>query len=312
MSNPHAEHLPQNVFTIDYRLPTIGFRGQMRSHPAIVALLIAATAPALRAQSEYYNLDALRPLRVEDALATARYGLDLQLAPLRLEQYGGGLRRWRTEPKLSLGVLPFTELELRAPVVYVQPRAAGIRSSAGVASLGISALRELNLETTYVPALALSGEYVAPVGSLAAPVGSYSVKALATKSSSAGRVHVNAAYGTWSIRTSAPAPATDSVCAGLHLYDLLPPAMSQRRRTDRTGHAVQPGAGACARRRRGRRRQTATEHRPRGAGRHRARHAGAARDRVALDGGDRRRPPVRAHVHARRRRRLRRAFHRLV
>jgi len=51
------------------------------------ALATFAASRAARAQTEYYNLDASRPLRVEDAVPTERYGLDLDLAPARLERY---------------------------------------------------------------------------------------------------------------------------------------------------------------------------------------------------------------------------------
>ena len=82
----------------------------------------------------FYNLDALRPNRVEDALATERYALDAQLAPLRLERFSDGSYRWRSEPKLSYGILPFTELEVRAPLLYVDPRSAGAQSEASASA----------------------------------------------------------------------------------------------------------------------------------------------------------------------------------
>src|SRR5205814_1038887 len=103
-------------------------------------------------QSSYYNLDSGRPARIEDALPTARF---------------------RVEPKLSYGILPMTEIELRVPVLYV--RAAGSAPTTGIASTGIGALHAFNVETQW-PALALAAEAVLSVGPLSAPTGSYSAK----------------------------------------------------------------------------------------------------------------------------------------
>ena len=62
---------------------------------ALAALLAAVLGAPAGGQTHYYNLDAGRPTRVEDALPTERYGLDVHLAALRLERprrrhYGGG------------------------------------------------------------------------------------------------------------------------------------------------------------------------------------------------------------------------------
>src|SRR5437764_1943348 len=88
---------------------------------ASVACLVLATClafmrPALAtAQTQYHNLDANLPLRVEDALPTERRSLDIELAPLRVEELVGGARRWRIDPKLSYGVAAFTEVGLPVP-----------------------------------------------------------------------------------------------------------------------------------------------------------------------------------------------------
>src|SRR5687767_12702394 len=75
---------------------------------AVAILLTSAFGTRAGAQAHYYNLDAGRPTRVEDAVPTERYGVDVHLAALRLERLGDGTYRWRSEPKLSVGVLPMT------------------------------------------------------------------------------------------------------------------------------------------------------------------------------------------------------------
>src|SRR5262249_27108033 len=130
-----------------------------------VLALVAFSAP-VAAQAHYFNLDAGRPGRVEDAIATERYELEAQFAPFRLERLFDGTLRWRAEPKLSYGVAPFTELEIRAPFVYSEARGV-VPSSGGLAGVGIGALHAWNLERTFMPALALAGEVLLPAGPLA-------------------------------------------------------------------------------------------------------------------------------------------------
>jgi len=98
------------------------------------SIITLAGAPVL-AQGDYYNRDSGRPTRIEDAIPTPRYELELELAPLRVEKLGTGARRWRLEPKIAYGIAPFTDIELRFPYIIVDspepatPRQAGPRSS---------------------------------------------------------------------------------------------------------------------------------------------------------------------------------------
>jgi hypothetical protein len=180
---------------------------ETRRMKRVVILLVTVAAPMAQAsgQTQYFNLEAGRPTRIEDAEPTERYGLDVQLAPVRVEWLGGAMR-WRAEPKISLGALPFTEFDLRVPYVGVRSRdTSGVRES-GVTSLAVGMLHALNVETMNVPGLAIGAEVQMPVGRLAAPKATYSLKALATKSGKFGRVHLNVAGGTYSVRV----PTTDS------------------------------------------------------------------------------------------------------
>src|SRR5436305_12618842 len=95
-----------------------------------VIIGVACLGPSARlaAQTEYYNLDAGRPTRVEDAIATERYALELVLGGLRVDWLAQGAQRWRTEPKIVYGALPFTELEVRVPVIRALSRNASAPS----------------------------------------------------------------------------------------------------------------------------------------------------------------------------------------
>ena len=116
-----------------------------------------------------------------------------------MERFGDGTLRWRVEPKLSFGVLPFTEIELRVPVLRVLPRAPAATTT-GVASLAFGALHAFNLETTFIPAVAIAGEIVLPVGSLASPRGMYAFKGVMTKTLPWLRVQLNVSGGSWNVR----------------------------------------------------------------------------------------------------------------
>lgn len=165
--------------------------------------LVIACVGAARAQTGYYNLDSGRPTRIEDAVATELGELEAQLLPLRAEWVGDGTQRLRYEPKLSYGVLPFTEIEVRVPIVHT--RSPATMPSTGIASAAIGVLHAFNVETSW-PAFALAGEAALPVGSLSASTGSFSVKGLMTKTFPFMRVQVNVAGGTWSIRPTPIAP----------------------------------------------------------------------------------------------------------
>ncbi|MEN3336879.1 MAG: hypothetical protein V7647_555 [Acidobacteriota bacterium] len=152
----------------------------MISRSACVSLVGLLVASGAQGQG-YNNLAAGRPVRVEDAAPTPRYELDLQLLPVRFEQLGSGVRRWRTDPKVSFGVAPFTEIEVRAPILLIDARTPDVPVTSGLGGVAVGGLHAFGLETGRVPALAIAGEWLLPVGSLAARVGSYSAKLLATK-----------------------------------------------------------------------------------------------------------------------------------
>ena len=163
--------------------------------PRLAALLTTAllttAASAASAQTDYYNTDAGRPITVEDASAIERRAVEIQVAPLRLERARGGVYSWGIEPEIAVGVLPRTQIEIGAPLVY-RDLGAGLRST-GLAGVEIAALHNLNLETS-IPALAVGGEVLLPVGPLGPERTYASLKGIATKTLSWARFHVNGQY----------------------------------------------------------------------------------------------------------------------
>jgi hypothetical protein len=127
----------------------------------------------------------------------------LDLAPFQFERLSGGARRYRLEPRSTYGVLPFTDVEVRLPVVRLDPpRASGVRTVSGVAGLALGSTHAFNVETSGVPALALGAEVSLPVGALAPPTVSFIAKGLMTKTWSGGRLHLNVGAGSYSVRTT--------------------------------------------------------------------------------------------------------------
>ena len=166
----------------------------------IASMMFLALRPRALAAQEYYNLDAGRPTRLEDATPTDREELDIQMPALRLDQVENGPRVWRADSKLSYGLAAFSEVDLRLPLIMVDPQSAADPRTIGLGGLGIGATHALTLETAAMPAIAFTGEWMAPVGGLSAHVGSYSAKLLLTKTFSHWRVSMNGGVGTWSIR----------------------------------------------------------------------------------------------------------------
>ena len=159
-----------------------------------VVLTSAATvlrATSVAAQTDFYNTDAGRPIRIEDAYSIERRGLELQATPLRLERGSGGQYRWGFEPAVEYGVLPRTQLQVGFPLAWLDAGPSSRRS--GLAGIDVSVLHNFNAETS-LPALAIVADVLLPVGNLAAKKTYPSLTGIATKSFSGARVHVNAQY----------------------------------------------------------------------------------------------------------------------
>lgn len=166
---------------------------------AVVSLVGAGH---LVAQTDYYNTDSGRPIRIEDAYAIERRGLELQAAPLRLERSKGGIYRWGLEPELAYGIFPRTQLEIGAPLVYVD---AGLgRHTTGLAGIDVSVLHNLNVETS-IPALAVRADVLLPAGALGPDKAYSSLTGIATKTYRWARFHVNGQY-TFGSAARADAP----------------------------------------------------------------------------------------------------------
>jgi hypothetical protein len=174
-----------------------------RIRASAVALLVACCASASAgAQSEYRNIEGGRPVRVSDATPTELHALDLDLTTFRVDRLSFGRYRIQVEPRVSLGLIPRGDISVRALAFYREPSAA---PRGTVAGFGIGGEYLLKMETMRSPAIGIAGEVWAPTGPNASRA-AYSVKGLVTRSFPAGRIHLNASYGTYAIRIPIPPP----------------------------------------------------------------------------------------------------------
>lgn len=162
-------------------------------------LLVVSAAVAMgtlprtgRAQTDYYNTDAGRPVRIEDAYPVERYAFELQLAPLRLERSDGGIYTWELEPELAYGILPGTHLEVGLPLAIAE--GVGGERTTGLGGIDVSLLHNLNVETSGLPAFGLAADVLLPVGNFAPERVYPSIQGIATRTFSFSRFHVNGRY----------------------------------------------------------------------------------------------------------------------
>jgi hypothetical protein len=202
---------------------SVFFAKKVRRQLIALAISAASTAGSAPAQSSYRNLDAGFPVRVEDATTTERYSLDLDFLNFRYDELSDLRTRFQYEPRVSYGILPRTEAWVRLPMFYRERDAA---PRAGVAGVGAGAMYQFNLETQHLPSVAVGTELFFPTGPNALPA-SYSLRAMATRSFSPGRIHLNGSIASYSVRagpaliiTCPPQPVPGSGCGGSPLPPL--------------------------------------------------------------------------------------------
>jgi hypothetical protein len=201
------------------RTPDRGVRSRRRLLGA-TALAALAYAPHAQAQTDYYNTDAGRPVRIEDAYPTERYAFELQLAPLRAERSGGGAYAWGIEPEIAYGILPRTHIELGVPLMAID--APGVPGRSGAAGIELSMLHNLNTETASLPALAIAAHALLPAGAFGPERAIPSFTALVTRTFSRVRVHVNGQYTFANADDAGAALELSQWLAGVALDRTLP------------------------------------------------------------------------------------------
>jgi hypothetical protein len=127
---------------------------QTRSGPiSILSLLgiLLFAAPA-SGQTDFYNLDHGRPLRVEDAYTTKQGAFEFQISPISLSQDRGGALRFSPTLELKHGLFPGVELSLGTGIESVRE---GSETDRSLGDVEISSLVNLWVEGAALPAAAV-------------------------------------------------------------------------------------------------------------------------------------------------------------
>jgi hypothetical protein len=101
------------------------------------------TGPALDGQTDFYNLDKDRPLRVEDAYAAKRHAFEFQASPFTLSQDRAGVLRYQPSMELKHGLLPGLEASVGLALDRVRD---GSDTSTSLGEVDLSALLNLWVE----------------------------------------------------------------------------------------------------------------------------------------------------------------------
>lgn len=192
-------------------------RSAILARTALLGVVLLAASSA-SAQTDYYNTDRGRPIRVEDAYATERFALDLHLAPLSVERRGGRTA-WSLDPEIAYGLLPRTQVEIGVPVAY---RDAGEAQRFGLAGIDLSALYNFNVETRSWPALAVRAGALLPVGRFAPENTHPYVRGMATRRYRGARVHANVGYAFGDEPTTTEAGERSRWMSGLAVDKAFP------------------------------------------------------------------------------------------
>ena len=165
---------------------------RLRWAGAATAMVVLSGASA-DAQVTYRNTDIGRPVRIEDAVAFARYALDLYLSPIALT-WRDGEQGLGVTPGATYGLMSRTQIDLRIPVSMMSAGDSADTGEIGVAGVYFGVLRNLKTEGAVVPALAVRGSILLPVGHAGPASAHPALTALATRTVAGTRVHFNAQY----------------------------------------------------------------------------------------------------------------------
>ena len=152
----------------------------------------AVPATSVAAQTDFYNLDKDRPLRVEDAYATKRWAFELQGSPLTLNQTREGELHYAPSLELKHGLLPGFEISVGS---HLDVSRSGTETSTTLGRVEVSGLANLWVETQRLPAVGIRVTGHVPTRSDAEA--DLEVRALVTRGVAGPvRAHINGAWLT--------------------------------------------------------------------------------------------------------------------
>lgn len=157
---------------------------------AVAAAVLSAFGTDAEAQVTYRNSDIGRPLRMEDAIPLDRYALDLHVSPVALA-WLDGTRQWVLTPGATYGILPRTQADVSVPLASLD---WGSGRRTGIAGVNLGALHNLMRERSIVPAVAVRGSVLLPLGNAGPESTHPALAVIGTRTLPLVRVHINAHY----------------------------------------------------------------------------------------------------------------------
>jgi hypothetical protein len=157
----------------------------------LLAALSAVSALPAFAQADYRNLDAGRPIAVEDAQPVEFRAIEFQFTVPRFTRERGGHWHYGFETEFKWGLFKDTQVGVTTETVVAREAGDTVFTSRDVQ---IHALYNFNQETRRLPAIALRPEFIIGTGGLGSRHEHGALKLIVSKTIRRNRLHFNGSY----------------------------------------------------------------------------------------------------------------------
>jgi hypothetical protein len=154
------------------------------------AVVLGVAPPAL-GQADYRNLDAGRPIAVEDAQPVEFRAMEIQFTLPRFTRERRGHWHYGFEAEFKWGIFKDTQVGVTTDTVVARDAGNTVLSSRDVQ---IHALYNLNQETRRLPAIAIRPDLIIGAGGLGSRHEHGSLKLIVSKTIHRNRLHFNGSY----------------------------------------------------------------------------------------------------------------------
>lgn len=153
--------------------------------------IVMMFAQAAAAQADYRNLDAGRPIAVEDAQPVEFRAIEFQFTVPRFTRERSGHWHYGFETEFKWGIFKDTQVGVTTDTVVARDGADTVFSSRDVQ---IHALYNFNQETRRMPAIAIRPELIIGTGGLGSRHEHGALKLIVSKTIRRNRLHFNGSY----------------------------------------------------------------------------------------------------------------------
>ncbi len=158
---------------------------------SLLAALIALSALPAFAQADYRNLDAGRPIAVEDAQPVEFRAIEFQFTVPRFTRERSGHWHYGLETEFKWGAFKDTQVGVTTETVVAREAGDTVFTSRDVQ---IHALYNFNQETRRMPAVAIRPELIIGTGGFGSQHEHGTLKLIISKTIRSNRLHFNGSY----------------------------------------------------------------------------------------------------------------------